>query len=185
MFVFWGPTYPPPQVLLLAPHASPSLTFSDKWRAAACLVWPGPQPCLTQTRQFRKWRWLMATTRSRRQNQGGDLLCRGGSAETNLTPTFCRSSKCLQSGTNRAPFVATVEPLFLIWILSEMQIDFPLALAPGLISASQRSHYPRSKNPFYVLSDKSQWNSNVNYDIFYVVKIIFCRQNIWYFPCVL
>ena len=85
-----------------APHASPSLTFSDKWRVAACLVWPGPQPCLTQTRQFRKWRWLMASTRTRRQqNPGGDLLCRGGSAETNLTPTFCRSSKCLQSGTNR------------------------------------------------------------------------------------
>ena len=99
----WGPTYPPPQVLLLAPHTSPSYTFSDKWIVrATSLVWPGPWPqsCLTQSRQFRKWLWLMAFTRSRSQNPGGGLLCRGGSAETNLTPTFCRSSKCLQSWSN-------------------------------------------------------------------------------------
>ena len=66
----------------------------------------------------------------------------------------------------------------------EMQIALPQASPPapylphkGVINLEQK--------PFLCSSDKSQWNPNVNPDIFYVVKIIFCRLNIWYFPSAL
>ena len=70
------------------------------------------------------------------------------------------------------------------WNESEMQIALPQAPPPapylphkGVINLEQK--------PFLCSRDKSQWNPNVNPDIFYVVKIIFCRLNIWYFHCAL